>query len=80
MTDTTSNLYMNQRILQIHMHWTPRLKNNVGNYYMPEEFSKLGNERDTTSAFHLTAEVFLQNWEAFQNLICVLHTDPDNKT
>ena len=29
------------------------LENNVGNYYMPEEFSKLGNERDTTSAFHL---------------------------
>ena len=31
--------------------------------------------RDTTSAFHLNCRSLSANWEAFQNLICDLHTD-----
>ena len=52
------------------------LDNNVCNYYMPEEFSKLENiSRDTTSALHPNCRSLSANWEAFQNLICDLHTD-----
>ena len=69
-------IYESKDIANSHELDSP-LENNVCNYYMPEEFCKLGNvSMDTTSAFHLNCRSLSANWEASQNLICDLqHTD-----